>query len=197
MKKTKKKISHKKIAKKLLKKKPKDISKLVATRDEDSRSISLTFSPKLKQLWIKALKSGKFCKGISVLCQVRSSDFESCYCPLGVLLEVLIQNGFPIKKNKQTTMVPSPVDEPVEELIRAYVYTYQKEQAFYFLPKNLSKLIGLSHEAQQEIGLLNDNSHKQKSFREVIQAIESNEIALDIEIEKEEIDSIEHHNYPA
>lgn len=175
----------------------KKLLRLLGSRSEDDQSIQILFSPHLKKLWIKALRSGKFKRGSDVLCQLHPELLIPLYCPLGVLIEVLIQKGLPVKKSKRITTASSPThNEPV----LFHTYVYKNESSFCFLPKKLAKLIGISHEAQQEIGLLNDqpdNPHVGMRFKEVAQALEDGEICLDVEIEKEEIDSIQHHNYPA
>ena len=45
---------------------------------------------KVKDLWVAALRSGKYTKGKGAL------SYEGSYCCLGVLCEVMMEQGFPL-----------------------------------------------------------------------------------------------------
>ena len=46
--------------------------------------------PEIKERWLKALRSGKYRQGTGSLCYV-NEDEQVCYCCLGVLTELYIQ----------------------------------------------------------------------------------------------------------
>lgn len=112
-------------------------------------------SPALQKLWIKALRSERFKRGNSVLCQRESSNYAARYCPLGVLVEVLIKKGFPIKKSKTIKAIASPFDN--DDILMVHPYTYKKQSFTSLLTDKLADDIGLPHETQLEIALLNDS----------------------------------------
>lgn len=49
----------------------------------------------VKDLWVEALSSGKYTKGKGALA------YQGSYCCLGVLCEVMMEQGFPLITNKE------------------------------------------------------------------------------------------------
>lgn len=69
---------------------------------QNDKTVEIEFQPALKKEWIKALKSNRFKRGIDALCQKDPNSNKHLYCPLGVLIEVLIRKDFLIEKSKNT-----------------------------------------------------------------------------------------------
>lgn len=125
------------------------------------------FNPKLGKLWLEALKSGKYKPGSTFLCSFlqppNPPDFvikrETCYCPLGVLLEVLIENGFPINKTPKAYFV---------------YYSVNYNSCVSSLPEALCDLIGLSVMQHALITTQHDTDFKyRQNFEPAIALLEN------------------------
>ena len=99
---------------------------------------------KVKQLWVNALRSGKYEQGRSVLCSL-----DNKYCCLGVLTEVYIEQ---MKKNRKKSKVNKFLGTSVSK-------QYQVEgegNATCLLPKVVEKWAGLNRNQVSWAMCMND-----------------------------------------
>ncbi len=129
-------------------------------------------NPIILRLWLDALKSGRYTVGRKFLCSINEKQ-QHCYCPLGVLLEVLIQLGFPIEKDEHPTLKPHPNgsnDVPV------YYYHFNEDFNCVCLPTGLGNKVGLDKFTQFNLAVSHDSnthSYKNMSFNLAIKFIEN------------------------
>ena len=55
-------------------------------------------NPTVKEIWLRALRSGDYTQGRGALAYQRKSDGQWCHCPIGVLTEEAIKAGVIIEK---------------------------------------------------------------------------------------------------
>jgi hypothetical protein len=105
----------------------------------------------IKKKWTKALKSDKYIQG---KCSLRATDEDiTQHCCLGVLCEVLMEEGYKIKKVKD-----------------GYSYNKKKTMTDDLSPTLLDKL-DLSEDQQQKLIELNDDYNR--SFKQIAKFIKS------------------------
>ena len=136
-------------------------------------------NPIILRLWLDALKSGKYTVGRKFLCSINEEQ-QPCYCPLGVLLEVLIQLGFPIEKDEHPTLKPHPnkiyEDPAAPNDVPVYYYHFNEDFNCVLLPTGLGNKVGLDKFTQFDIAIAHDDttiSYKNMSFNLAIKFIEN------------------------
>ena len=92
----------------------------------------------VKQLWIDALESGEYEQGVGTL-RKKGPDGKSTYCCLGVLCEVAIKAGVPVKTRLVTAGEDMFEDEP-----KWFETTYDHSSGF--LPESVREWAGLETE---------------------------------------------------
>ncbi len=122
---------------------------------------------KIKKKWVKALRSGKFIQGTG---QLRDKDCdETRHCCLGVLCEVLREEGYNIKRTSDG-------------------FSYNKKKIMIEeLDERVCKLVGLTEAQQAELVHLNDD--KEWSFKHIAKFIEDgslDKVTDDATFEEEE-----------
>jgi hypothetical protein len=136
--------------KKVVKKDPKKIAKQIAGKDGK-------LNPTVKTKWLSALRSDKYIQGQEQLCQL-NSDKKEMHCCLGVLCEVLIGMGVPLKKKKTNSE-------------GSFVFHYKNDGGYGGnIPAGLREQVGFSSEVEESLISLNDD--KDKSFKQIAQKIE-------------------------
>jgi hypothetical protein len=99
---------------------------------------------KVKQLWVNALRSGKYEQGRKVLCSL-----DNKYCCLGVLTEVYIEQ---MKKKSKVNKLPSTF------VCSRYQYRVEGEHnATCLLPKVVEKWAGLNQNQVNWATCMNDS----------------------------------------
>ena len=88
---------------------------------------------KVKQLWVNALRSGKYEQGRKVLCSL-----DNKYCCLGVLTEVYIEQ---MKKNRKKSKVSKASISTT--YCEQYLVSYENK-ATHLLPEVVTKWAGLN-----------------------------------------------------
>jgi len=115
---------------------------------------------KLKKQWLKALRSGKYNQGRANL--VKSTETQIHHCCLGVLCDVLVQNG------KDMTYVQE------ENSYEGFMYSKHNLLMLDDLTSDLRKDIGISEEIQNKLIKMNDEYFC--TFEEIADYIEKEKI---------------------
>jgi hypothetical protein len=114
---------------------------------------------KVKQLWVDALRSGKYEQGRSVLCSSNNK-----YCCLGVLTEVYIEQ---MKKNRKK----SKVSKASISTTHCEQYLVNGEtKATHLLPKVVAKWAGLNQKQVSWAMCMNDSC--KLDFNNIAQCID-------------------------
>jgi hypothetical protein len=102
---------------------------------------------KVKQLWVNALRSGKYEQGRKVLCSL-----DNKYCCLGVLTEVYIEQMRKNRKKSKVNKLPSTF------VYSQYQYRVEGEcNATCLLPKVVEKWAGLNQKQVSWAMCMNDS----------------------------------------
>lgn len=118
-------------------------------------------NPQVKEIWLSALRSGKYKQGSHALHSLEG-PYEG-YCCLGVLAEAM---GCKSEDSESSGVAHFTFRAP----------HYKKEVDSGLIPDNYRKHIGLDEYAQQLLVGLNDGSYdyKRKSFKQIASWIEKN-----------------------
>ena len=131
---------------------------------------------RIRDLWIKALRSGKYKKGVDHLCTINENGSRS-YCCLGVLTELAIKDGVKIKKDVINSNWPR---------CSSYInYTGPEDSMYSYLLRSVMKWAGLhdfdpllrpetSRSANIMASEINDNGNVNTTFRKIADLIEKN-----------------------
>lgn len=111
--------------------------------------------PELKKKWVDALRSGKYIQGRSWLKNTKTNT----YCCLGVLCEVLVEEG---KATEQSSN-----NDPD---LSAFKFPGHEDTATFSLNNFLSDELELPHKFRSD--LINMNDQEKKPFTEIADHIE-------------------------
>lgn len=101
---------------------------------------------KVKQLWVEALRSGKYEQGRGVLCSSNNK-----YCCLGVLTEVYIEQ---MKKNRKKSKISKA---RISTTYREQYLVNGKTKATHLLPEVVAKWAGLTAGQRKWAMSMNDS----------------------------------------
>jgi hypothetical protein len=110
--------------------------------------------PEIKKLWIDALRSGKYKQSFGELFG------NGCHCALGVLVEVAIEQGTPVKRSPGgyvDTIAGQACMEPENVGLTPNVVAFAGMSNCPAVVTKLNPLIGVPQERRDYITTLNDN----------------------------------------
>jgi hypothetical protein len=89
---------------------------------------------KIKDRWVKALRSGKYQQGKGVLCNINSETGKREYCCLGVLSDLAVKS--------RVLSAPKRVHDDIEGDVFKYT-DGDGEECSYYTPRDVAEWAGL------------------------------------------------------
>ena len=126
--------------------------------------------PEIKKLWIDALRSGKYKQNFGELVG------NGCHCALGVLCELAIEQGTPVKRSVYgyfDTIAGQATIDADNVGLTPNVRTFAGLSNCPAIVTKLNPLIGVPQERRDYVTTLNDNN--KLTFNELADLIEKTE----------------------